>query len=392
VTALFRPEDELEELRSAILERTGSPSCHLLTSARAALSLVLLGLKRLSDRPQVIVPAYTCPTVPQSVLTAGLEPVFCDVAPETLDLDRSALSRLLDRQGAQVLAIVPAHLYGLAQDVGDLLAIGRQAGIVVIEDAAQAFGAAFAGRMVGTRGEVGLYSLGRGKCIPAGHGGVLVAGDERVAAAVDEVLHEVIAAGDGSSRLPADLKALALFGAYGLATRPLGWWFVARTPLNPAEEGMDWSTLPPIHLRRLSPVQAGLGVSILKRLDRLQSVSRQNARRLMAQVAEFDFVGLPHLLPEAEPVFLRLPIVVDSEERANRLFDRLWQEGIGVSRSYLRTLPDLTGFGNLSGPAAQREFPGASRLAACLLTLPTHAYLREGDFAAVRRAFQAVHS
>ncbi|NIN99724.1 MAG: nucleotide sugar aminotransferase, partial [Anaerolineae bacterium] len=109
------------------------PACHLVASARVALSVILLGLKRLSDRSQVVVPAYCCPTVVQSVLKADLEPVLCDVSVQTLDLDRAALSRLISDE---VLAIVPAHLYGLAQDVRDLLAIGQEYGIFVIEDAA----------------------------------------------------------------------------------------------------------------------------------------------------------------------------------------------------------------------------------------------------------------
>lgn len=379
LTAVLQPQSALRGFRSTIMEQAGSPACHLLASGRVALTVILLGLKRLSDRSQVVVPAYTCPTVVQAVLKAGLEPVLCDVSVQTLDLDRAALSRLISDK---VLAIVPAHLYGLAQDVRDLLAIGQEHGIFVIEDAAQAFGATFQGRMVGTWGDAGVYSLGKGKCIPAGHGGMIVSQD-RCASAISEVMQEAVAEGANW-----DLRSLALFTGYGLATRPMGWWLVARTPLNPAEE-LDMSDLPPIHLRGLSPVQAGLGASILDRLETIQSTSRRNARRLMAQLAEFDFVTWPQIPPDAEPVFLRLPIVVEGEERSNRLFDLLWQEGIGISRSYGHALPDLC-----SGvfPTSGKDFPGASRLATCLLTLPTHAYLREEDFARIASAFHAVNS
>lgn len=380
LTALLQPQNALGRFHSAIMEQTGSPACHLVASARVALSVILLGLKRLSNRSQVVVPAYCCPTVVQSVLKADLEPVLCDVSVQTLDLDRAALSRLISDE---VLAIVPAHLYGLAQDVRDLLAIGQEYGIFVIEDAAQAFGAAFQGRMVGTWGDAGLYSLGRSKCIPAGHGGVIVSQD-RCASAISEAMQEAVA-----ERANWGFGSLALFMGYGLATRPMGWWFVVRTPLNPADEGMDINALPPIHLRGLSPVQAGLGASILKRLELIQSASRRNARRLIAQLGEFDFVTLPQIPPDAEPVFLRLPIVVGGEERANRLFDLLWQEGIGVSRSYLRTLPDLF---CATLPTNGHDFPGASRLATSLLTLPTHAYLREEDFTRIASVFHAVNS
>ncbi|MGD8791945.1 MAG: DegT/DnrJ/EryC1/StrS family aminotransferase [Anaerolineae bacterium] len=380
LAALWQPQDAVERLRLALMARTGSQACHLLGSAREALTVILLGLKRLSTRTQVIVPAYGCPTVVQAVLEADLQPVLCDVSPRTLDLDRKALRSLI---GEEVLAIVPTHLYGLAQDVRDLLEIGREYGIVVIEDAAQAFGATFQGRMVGTWGDAGLYSLGRSKCIPAGHGGALVC-QEQYAAMISDTMQKAI-----TGRANRDLASLALFTAYGLATHPVGWWFVARTPLNPADEGMDLGDLAPIHLRGISAVQAGIGASILERLDGIQATSRQNARQLMDRLAEFTFVRWPTIPAGAEPVFLRLPLVVEGEEVANRLFDRLWEAGIGVSRSYWRTLADL--FSEELGTDEQ-DYPGAARLARCLLTLPTHTYLKQDDFARISRAFRTVDS
>lgn len=380
LTALWRPQAAMAEFRNAVVERTGCPVCHPVGAARAALTVILIGLKRLAARSRVIVPAYTCPTVVQATLKAGLEPVFCDVSPQTLDLDRGALSRLIDQGPDRILAIVQAHLYGLAQDVRDLLAVGRRYGIFVVEDAAQAFGALFRGRMVGTWGDAGVYSLGRGKCIPAGHGGVIVS-QERCAAAIAEAMQETISGQTGQALAP-----LVMFAGYGAATHPTGWWLVARTKLNPADEGMDVNALPPVQLHGLAPVYAALGAAILRRLAEIQDTGRQNARWMISRLAELDFAGLPYIPPEAEPVFLRLPIILDSEERADRLYDLLWQEGIGISRSYRRSLPDL--FSDLLH-TDERDFPGASRLARCLLTLPTHAYLKEEDMARITDAFQA---
>lgn len=380
LTALMAPQHAPDRFRSAIVERTGSPHCYLVSSGRAALTLILLGLKRLSGRTRVVVPAYACPTVVQSVLKAGLEPVMCDVSPKTLDLDRAALEQLIDRD---VLAIVPAHLYGWAQDVRDLISIGQENGFYVVEDAAQAFGAVLSGRLVGSWGDAGFYSLGRGKCVPVGHGGVIVS-QERCAPAISEAIQDT-----AIEPVRWDIASLILFAGYGLVTNPVAWWFAVRTPLNPAEEGMDIDTLHPIRLGVLSAVQAGIGASILARLDEIENARRENARRLLTLLGEFDFVTLPEIAPDAEPRFLRLPFVVKGEELANRLFDMLSGQGIGVSRSYLRTLPDL-----FSGvvPSNGQEFPGASSLASCLLTLPTHAYLREEDVARIAGTFHAVNA
>jgi dTDP-4-amino-4,6-dideoxygalactose transaminase len=272
-------------------------------------------------------------------------------------------------------------LYGLAQDMRDLLAICQAHGIYVIEDAAQAFGATLEGRMVGTWGDAGLYSLGRGKCIPAGHGGAIVS-QERCASSISGVVQQLLAEGTSCG-----LGSVALFAGYALATRPMGWWFLVRTPLNPATDGLDMRDLPPIDVRGLSAAQAGLGTSILSRLDLIQSTCRRNAQWLMDELAQFRFVSLPHVSPHAGPVFLRLPIVVDRAERASRLYDRLWEDGIGVSRSYRHTMPEMCpGVFTTSGD----HYPGASQLAACLLTLPTHAYLDQDDVVRIIGAFHDI--
>ncbi len=378
LASILNSNGAVARFRTLLAERTGSPGCYLVSSGRAALTVILLALKRLSARSRVVVPAYGCPTVPQAVLRAGLEPVLCDVSPLTLDLDRAALRHLIN---SDLLAIVPVHLYGLAQDVTDLMAVGREFDIFVIEDAAQAFGARLKGRMVGNWGDAGLYSLGRGKCLPTGHGGIIVSRG-RCATAISEVVREIV-----RDAPEWDIGSLALFLGYGLATRPRGWWFVVRTPLNPAKRGMDLRKLPPIRLIELSAVQAGIGASIVARLDEIHKARRENAGRLMDELTELHFVTLPEISPGAEPVFLRLPMVVDGEERANKLFDLLWREGIGVSRSYRRTLADLFSDTLCSNG---KDFPGASRLATCLLTLPTHSYLKEGDISRIVRAFQNV--
>ncbi len=384
LAALARPERALSRLRSELQARTGRQPGHFLASGQAALTTILLGLKTLSDRSSVVIPAYTCPSVVQSVLKAGLEPVACDVSPRTMDLDRDALHALMDSSvGANVLAMVPTHLYGWAQDVRDLVSVGRELGVFVVEDAAQALGASFQGRMVGTWGEAGFYSLGRGKCLPAGGGGVIVA-SARCAPAIESVAANV--PGE-RRRVRRDLGALALFLGYGLATRPVGWWFIARSPLNPANERMDADTLPPIMLESLSPVRAAIAASMMARIDEVHAIRRRNAERLISLLSRFRFLTIPEIPPDSKPVFLRLPVIVDSPEMADLLFRRLDRDGVGVSRSYHRTLPDMYP-GSLQ--VADRGFPGASTLATRLLTLPTHGFLQERDFDTIATVFRSL--
>lgn len=378
LTASINGKDSIQEFKSALMEGTGSTNCYPVSSGRAGLSIILLSLKRLSGQRRVVVPAYVCPTVVQSVLKAGLEPVFCDVSPQTLDLDRDGLSKLID---GNLLALVPAHLYGWAQDVRDLVTMGKQHGFFVVEDAAQAYGAKIHGRMVGTWGDAGYFSLGRGKCIPVGHGGVIVAKDQ-----LADTISAVIEA-EATPPARIDISSVPLFAGYGIATHPIGWWIITRTPKNPADEGMDIEELHPVTIGGLSSAQAGIGISILRRLEQHQAVCIQNAGRLMDLLSNYDFVSVPQIAPEAEPIFLRLPFIVSDEQHSIQVYNQLQKEGIGVSRSYWRTIPDLFSSKFTSN---EKDFPGAEHLAKCLLTLPTHPYLNEGDFERISATFEAV--
>lgn len=375
MSANLKGKAALDDFRTAVIEQIGNPNCFLVSSGRAGLALILMAMKQMSGRKKVIVPAYVCPTVVQSVVTAGLQPVFCDMSPETLDFDQHALKQLID---SDTLAVVPVHLYGWAQDVGELVETGKRENFFVIEDAAQAFGAKFDGRMVGNLGDAGYYSMGRGKCIPVGHGGIITIKDQLIPA-----LKSVIDS-EGLKPHSFDLTSLVMFLGYAFATHPRGWWLISRTQWNPADAGMDLEELPPISIKGLSAVQAGIGTSILRRLGTVQATAAKNAQKIIEQLSEFNYVNIPRINPEAEPVFLRLPVVLDHEDRATRIFNGLNQVGVGVSRSYSQTIPELYA----KDFPTSGEYPGASRLARCLLTLPTHAYLREEDIDRMIKVFK----
>lgn len=378
ISALINPGSSLGEFRQSIQEETGSTDCELVSSGRSALALILTGLKQLSNRTKVILPAYSCSTVVQSILAAELTPVFCDLSREDLDLDREHLQQLIDDE---VLAVIPTHLYGLAQDILDLVELGRDHGFFVIEDAAQSFGARFGDNWVGSIGDVGFFSLGRGKCIPSGHGGVILA-NEHCGAAISNAVHNHV-----KFKANRDPGSLLGFIAYAVATRPFSWWFIDRSPFNPADQGMDLAGLPAIDHHSMSAVQAGIGNSIFARSQSINSMWRENANQIINVLCEFDFIHFPKISPEAEPVFLRLPFIVSNKINGAFLFKALKQQGIGISKSYFRTLPDLYADQLAVNP---RDYPGANHIAECLYTLPTHSYLNERDIKNIVKTFQSL--
>jgi dTDP-4-amino-4,6-dideoxygalactose transaminase len=268
-------------------------------------------------------------------------------------------------------------LYGLAQDISDLIEIGNRQEIFIIEDAAQSFGASINENSVGTFGDAGFFSLGRGKCLPTGHGGLIVAQEalkHRIENNFQKYLKPITSY---------DIGSLIFYTAYGAAILPLFWWFIVRSIFNPADDGMEFEELPEIAIQEFSKTQAGIGSSILDRYKEINLTRRQNALRMISQIQELSTVRLPEIQLNTNPVFLRLPIICNSKYFANQVYEVLNQCGIGVSKSYTRTIPDI--MSNYL-EITRTKYPGASHLANCLLTLPTHQYVRKYDFEKIKEA------
>src|SRR5262249_56397928 len=143
----------------------------LVSSGKAAFTVILKSLASSSTRRRVVIPAYTCFSVPSAIVKADLDVVLCDVEPETLDFNFTELESLLDEQ---VLCVVPTHLFGRPANVDHVKRLCEGKGIVVVEDAAQAMGGRSGGRLLGTLGDVAFFSLGRGKNLTCGTGGIIL--------------------------------------------------------------------------------------------------------------------------------------------------------------------------------------------------------------------------
>src|SRR5688572_27266022 len=160
--AILEGQPALDRFQAELRRHFGVKHCFLVGSGKAALALILLALKDLRpERDAVVIPAFTCYSVPSSVLRAGLRIVLCDLGPEGLDFDRAQLAAKLSGH-EHILAVVPTHLYGVAADVASVRHLVGKRPIAIIEDAAQAMGEDSGHGKLGTLGDVGFFSLGRG--------------------------------------------------------------------------------------------------------------------------------------------------------------------------------------------------------------------------------------
>ena len=337
----------------------------LVSTGRAAMVLALQAMRDLSKDPQrveVIVPAYTCYSVPASVIKAGLKPRLCDVDPASLSLDPDALRKF---DFSRVLAIVTANLYGIPNHLQSIEAIAREQGVWMLDDSAQALGATLEGRAVGGFGDVGLYSFDKGKNITSLEGGALVASHPELSAALDR-RHAALAPAS-ATRTATTIVKLA---AYATLLRPTLYGVVRKLPGLGLGRTVYDETYP---VERYSGTLAGFAGTLLKRLPSLTGGRRDKAAALQAELSKVPGLRLIESPASSQPAYARYPFLMTDATQRAAVLEKLDAAGIGATASYPSALCDVPEVARHL-PTADLEMPGAREVASTIVTLPTHAY------------------
>jgi perosamine synthetase len=153
----------------ALEERLDASAVLMTPSCTAALEMTGL-LLDLQPGDEVIVPSFTFAATANSVALTGATPVFADIEPGSFCLDPASVEAAVTER---TKAIMPVHLYGHPADMTGLAAVAERHGLAIFEDAAQAHGATFDGRPVGSFGEFGMFSLYPTKNMTSGEGGMV---------------------------------------------------------------------------------------------------------------------------------------------------------------------------------------------------------------------------
>lgn len=365
LTAGLRGADVERDLETTLRAISGRPHAWVLSSGRASMMLLLQAMRDVEGagkRNEVIIPAYTCYSVPAAIERAGLVPRLCDIDPRTLSYDADALAR---QPTERALAIVSSNLYGLPNALPAIEAFARERGLFMLDDSAQALGARIADRAVGGFGDVGLYSFDKGKNITTIQGGAIVAARGPLGDAVAARCAKLPAPA------PAETFSLAIkLIAYSVLLRPRLYAFVRRALAGSLGVTPYETTYP---VARLGRSLCGIAARLAARLPALTAARAANAARYAQSLADLHAFELVQILPGAIPAWVRYPVLArDSTQRA-ALIAALDAAGIGATASYPNALPDV--------PEVARRainpgdaFPGARAVAARIVTLPTHPY------------------
>lgn len=356
---------QLEEFRAAICHRYRLRHCFFVSSGRAAMYLLFRALRTLagSRKTEVIVPSYTCYSVPAAAIRAGLRVRILDIDPRTLSYD---LEQLAQTDFSNVLAIVSSNLYGIPNDLPGIAAIARQHGVYFLDDAAQSLNASVNGQPAGSFGDAGLYSLDKGKNITSIQGGILVTQSDTLAAEIRKELAQLL--DPPWQRTFAQAIQLLI---YAMLLRPWLYWIPARLPflkLGTTRYEIDYP------VEHYSPSLGIMAALLFRHIDELTQKRVAAAQHYFKLLRNLPFLDLPQSPVGASPVYLRFPVMIHTPELRERLLAVLQAAGLGATASYPGStldVPEAQSFINheLSHGAAGRA------LAARILTLPTHPYV-----------------
>jgi len=338
------------------------------SSGRAGLWLILKSLHCIRpDRCVVALPAYTCFSVPAAIVRTGLMLHPVDIDPETLDFNFSQLEAVPSKR---LLCILTSNLFGLVNDVPRIKQIAYAKGAFLVDDAAQSLGASRDGYFSGTLGDVGLYSLGRGKVLAAIEGGIIVTNSEEIAHAIRAQTESL-----PTSSFVHGAWLLAQMLAYTAFLHPRLYW--VPNSLRFLKLGITEFD-PNFPAARLSALSQALLPQLMSRLTEMNQIRRKNAAAL-AQV----LIGNPHFIvprpaSNCQPTYTRFPLIAKHIATRQQALSRLRTVGIGASSFYPSAICDITGIDQYMG-VDKFHCVQAESLSRKLLTLPTHPLVRQLD-------------
>ena len=321
--ASFIGGKHLESFEGHFASYTGARHCIGVGNGTDAISIALKALG-IGPGDEVITAANSFIASSEAVTAAGARVVFVDCDRSTYTLDAGALERAVTKR---TKAVIPVHLYGQPADMDAIAGVAQRHGLRIIEDAAQAHGARYRGRTVGTLGDCACFSFYPGKNLGAyGDGGAITTSDHDLA------------------------KKIRMFANHGRIEK-----------YNHEFEGVN---------SRLDSLQAAVLDVKLRHLEAWTERRRAVARRYDDGLR--GSVVIPAVLPDCRHVYHLYVVRVPRREAVIKF---LKEKGIGTGIHYPIPLPLLNAYRYLGHTAA--DFPVASSLKDEILSLPMYGDLTD---------------
>lgn len=335
---------EVEAFEREFAEYVGADYAVAVANGTAALDLILKAYG-VGEGDEVITTPFSFIATANAILYQKAKPVFGDIDPETYNLNPDTVLELIT---PRTKAIIVVHLYGHPADMKAFREIAEDHKLVLVEDAAQAHGALYEGRKVGSLGDAAAFSFYATKNMTTGEGGMVVTNDRRVA------------------------EKVRMLRDHGQAEKYLH-----------VELGYNL---------RMTSIAAAIGRVQLRKLDRLNEARRGNAELLNSMLAGIPGLRTPVEKPWARHVYHQYVVRVTGEFPLSRdeLARKLREAGVGTAVHYPRTIPDQPLYQKL-GIDCPKGCPEARKAAREVLSLPVHPCLTREELEYIAETIRRIY-
>ncbi|MCX6090068.1 MAG: DegT/DnrJ/EryC1/StrS family aminotransferase [Candidatus Atribacteria bacterium] len=306
----------------------GVPEAVATSSGTSALFVALKALG-IGPNDEVITTPFTFVATASTIIQCGALPRFCDIDPRTFNIAPESLERLL-KTGKNIKAILIVHLYGLPCPMDDILSLSRQYDIPVVEDCAQAHGALFQGKKVGSFGTLSAFSFYPTKNMTTGEGGMILTAEKDLSEKCRMLINH------GSKK-----KYYHEFLGYNF---------------------------------RMTDLAAAIGRVQLTRLDANNFQRQENARFYTEQLSTHPSVMTPYVPEYATPVFHQYTLKI--EKNRDGLSRYLEEKGVGYGIYYPVPLHKQGYIRRLVGDV---DCPATDDCSLKVLSIPVHPLLKREE-------------
>jgi perosamine synthetase len=322
---------EIDEFENDIKNYVGTDYCVALNSGTSALHATLLAYG-LGNGDEIIVPSFSFISTANSVLFVNGKPKFADIEEETFGLNPDSISNVIN---SKTKAIIPMDYGGLSCKISDISEVAKKNHLILIEDAAECLGSTVNGSKVGSQSDSAIFSFCGNKVLTTGEGGAVVTDSKKIYEKIKLIRSHGRQDSINYFKNPSKSQYLSL--------------------------GYNW---------RMSSLTAALGISQLKKLDKIIKMRQKNAKQLISKLAKFKEISISDPPNGYEHIYQMFTIKLNSKKIRDSLHNFLKKKRI-FSKVYFFPI-HLTDFYKKNFPNSGKFLPNTEKLSNQLLTLPLY--------------------
>lgn len=329
----------IEKFEKKLSKYLGTNYAVLFNSGTSALHALMLAYN-IRPGDEIIVPSFTFIATANAPLFVGAKPVFAEIEEETLGLDPKDVKKKITKK---TKAIMPVHYGGCPCKINEIKKIAKENNLILIEDAAESLGAKVNNKMVGTYGNSAMFSFCGPKVITTGEGGVIVTNSRKIC------------------------EKLKLIRSHGRAEATD--YFSSSQQLDYIQLGYNF---------RMSNILAALGISQLKKINKIIEMRRRNAVYLTKKLSKIKDIITPKPPKNYFHLYQMYTIKIKSGKRTrDELKNHLNNKGI-VAKIYFDPI-HLTNFYKKTFNYRRDDLPITEKISDQVLTLPMYPHLTKKE-------------